>query len=549
MKPFNNLFKLVYKRGNLRLAIYLVGAIGVVFITSTLNILLPLSFKKLLSNIELAKFNELQYLLLYYSGLYVSIQIVEGLRMFFVLHLEQKVFHILSLHTFKHLHQLPYTFHTNQKVGSIINIVNNGITAFTSTIKNIVLPYLSVTLELIGISILVWSFYSFKLLAIILLFILLFIFIVIFGNSLLHYHRQQLRDMNVHNSGFYADNLTNYVTIKLFNKEKYMTKQYNKLFHTFWKVIYKFANKNLLFTFIGSLLVGLVILLVLYFSIRDIRIGLSTVGDFVLINAYLLRLIRPLKSLSFIYRNFRMDVTKIEKFVDLLEISTHLSCITVNNSNKNLQLTPSIVFNKVNFSYENKSVFKDLSFELSPGKTLGILGPSGVGKSSIVSLLAGLVSSQSGSIYIGDFPIQNIPRKQLMKYISIVPQDILLFNDSIYKNISFGCEDAKDEEVKKVSKMTFAHEFISNMPNGYSTIVGERGSKLSGGERQRIGIARALLKKEACIYIFDEPTSFLDNNTANLIRGLFKSSDINKSCLIISHNVKDLKFADKIIHV
>ena len=269
-----------------------------------------------------------------------------------------------------------------------------------------------------------------------------------------------------------------------------------------------------------------------------------TLGDFIIVHIYLMRFINPMQRGSSAYSNYKESASKVEKLAELLSQYPHSKKEYINPFRDSFQ--PSIAFQEVSFSHTYRPVLQNLSFELQPGETLGILGPSGIGKSSIINLLLGLITPQSGKIYIGNHSLQSLNLGQLRKHIAIAPQDVLLFNDTITYNITLGAANIEKKEVEQAAKLAGIHNTVCEMPQGYDSYVGERGGKLSGGERKRIGIARALIKP-ACIYVFDEPTSFLDEKSAAHIRKTIQKIGAKKTCIIISHNSSDFDGVDQVL--
>ena len=258
-----------------------------------------------------------------------------------------------------------------------------------------------------------------------------------------------------------------------------------------------------------------------------------------------MRFVNPMQRGALAHRNYKTSVSKVEKLAGLLSQNSNSKAEHIKKTFPD-DFQPSITFQEVSFSHAYRPILQNLSFELKPGETLGILGPSGTGKSSIINLLLGFIIPQLGNIYVGNQSLQSLNIEQLRKHIAIAPQDVLLFNDTITYNITLGAVDIEKKEIEQAAKLAGIHDAVCKMPQGYNSCVGERGGKLSGGERKRIGIARALIKA-ACIYVFDEPTAFLDEKSAAHVRKTIQKISAEKTCIIISHNYADLDKADQIL--
>jgi len=287
---------------------------------------------------------------------------------------------------------------------------------------------------------------------------------------------------------------------------------------------------------------GITIMLVM--SAYGIKNGDIDVGGFVVINAYMLQLYQPLNFLGSVYREIRQALTDMENMFSLLEVSQISKDDLKDMPQSNVA---EIRFDKVSFDYDiRRTIIKNISFTVPNGKKVAIVGPTGAGKSTISRLLFKFYDPKEGGIYINNININKISQESLRKMIGVVPQDTVLFNDTIYYNIAYGNTDAKKEEVIRAAKNADIHNFISTLPDGYETIVGERGLKLSGGEKQRVAIARTILKNPK-IFFFDEATSALDSSTEKEIQKNLENVSKDKTTLIIAHRLSTAANADNII--
>jgi ATP-binding cassette subfamily B protein len=287
---------------------------------------------------------------------------------------------------------------------------------------------------------------------------------------------------------------------------------------------------------------GITIMLVM--SAFDIRAGSLTIGGFVVINAYMLQLYQPLNFFGTVYREIRQSLTDMENLFSLWEEKPNLS----DNDQSALKTNQaSIRFENVSFDYdERRTIIENISFKVPDGKKVALVGPTGAGKSTISRLLFRFYDPKHGAIYINNENIKDISQSSLRKMIGVVPQDTVLFNDTIYYNISYGNPEATEEQIYEAAKSADIHNFVMNLPDGYQTVVGERGLKLSGGEKQRVAIARAILKNPS-IFFFDEATSALDSTTEKEIQKNLQTISQNRTTLVIAHRLSTAADADEIL--
>ena len=340
------------------------------------------------------------------------------------------------------------------------------------------------------------------------------------------------------------DSLLNFETVKYFNNEKH---EFSRLDESLEK--YEFAaNKNRISLSLLNvsqtivIMTGITTMLVL--TVFGIKQNVITVGGFVVINAYMLQLYQPLNFLGTIYREIRQSLIDMENMFKLLNEKNSV----IDSGTRNLKNFDSeITFKNISFGYQSdRMIIKNLSFHLAKGKSLAIVGPTGAGKSTISKLLFRFYDPYSGEILINNENIKNFKQNSLRQSIGIVPQDTVLFNDTIYYNISYGNPEASHEKIINAAKIAGIHDFIEGIPNKYETIVGERGLKLSGGEKQRVAIARTVLKNPS-IYFFDEATSALDSTTEKEIIENLDNISKGKTTLIIAHRLSTVSNADNII--
>lgn len=523
-----------------------IALISCILVCALCNTALPLLFKGVIDQIstEVLFTNALAYCLLLYTGWYLFNELLEGLRFFLFIRLLQKSQSIVANKIFRQLHKFPYQFYSDNRVGDITTTVKEGIDALATLLRLFLLFLTPLVIELTSAFVLLALSYSYLNSLVVTATFLLYIGTHYAGNKFVDQYRKKVRDLSIKTSGFFADTLLNYTTIKFASREEEISQRYYIATQNIKKGVSNINNRNILIAWAGSLIISMGLLSILFFTAKGLSQDHFTLGDFVIVHIYFIRFVNPLQRSDLAYRNYKEGKNKLETLGILLSKYPSMKKESVRAFPTIFQ--PSISFREVSFSYDNQPVLQKLTFELRPRETLGILGQSGAGKSSIANLILGLISPQSGSIHIGNHPIQSLDLVQLRRHIAIVPQDVLLLNDTIMHNITLGAADVKKRDVQQAAILAGIHDSICKMPQGYNSYVGERGSKLSGGERKRIGIARALIK-QAHICIFDEPTTFLDAQSAAYVRKTIQKMSTSKTCIVISHDLADLNGADQIL--
>jgi ATP-binding cassette subfamily B protein len=357
--------------------------------------------------------------------------------------------------------------------------------------------------------------------------------------------RRTMNDMDSKANTQAIDSLLNYETVKYFSNESWETRRYDEHMRN-WEVAAVRNQTSLALLNSGqSAIIAIGVTLLLTLAANGVINGTMSLGDLVLINAFMLQLYMPLHFLGFVYREIKHSLADMEKMFDLLE--QHEEITDKPGAPALVPGNAGIRFEHVDFAYEpNRQILFDVTFNIPPGATVAVVGHSGSGKSTIARLLFRFYDVTSGRIRISGQDIRDVTQKSLRAAIGVVPQDAVLFNDSIYYNIAYGRPDATREEVIAAARSAHLHEFIESLPAGYETMVGERGLKLSGGEKQRVAIARAILKGPP-ILIFDEATSALDSNSEKAIQTELKQIARNRTTLTIAHRLSTIVDSDEIL--
>lgn len=450
----------------------------------------------------------------------------------------------VSLKIFKHLHYLSLDFHLSRQTGGLNRYIDRGTKGIDFLLRYVLFNVVPTFIELLLVIGILLTLYGYEYALITFVTISIYIFLTLI---ITQWRIQFRKDMNAADneaSTKMIDSLLNFETVKYFNNEDH---EFNRLDYSLEKYE-NAANKNRmslsLLNFSQTLVIMTGITLMLVLSVFGIKNNTISVGGFVVINAYMLQLFQPLNFLGTIYREIRQSLIDMENMFNLLNEKNKVEDEGTNNvENKNLEIS----FKNISFGYHpSRSIIKNLSFDLPKGKSLAIVGPTGAGKSTISKLLFRFYDPVSGEIIINNKNIKYYKQDELRKIIGIVPQDTVLFNDTIYYNINYGKPSATREEIIQAAKIAGIHDFIESIPDKYKTVVGERGLKLSGGEKQRVAIARTVLKNPS-IYFFDEATSALDTSTEKKIIKNLNVISKNKTTLIIAHRLSSVSNADNII--
>ena len=450
----------------------------------------------------------------------------------------------LTLNTFAHLHSLSLQFHLNRKTGALSKFIDRGTKGVDFLMNYVLFNVIPTIIEIFFVAGILFVLYGFKYAVVTLVTILLYIYLTYIITQWRLKFRRRMNEADNMVSSKLVDSLLNYETVKYFNNENY---EFDRLDNSLKDyegaaVENEFSLSYLNITQTVVIITG--ITLMLSMSVFDIKAGAISIGGFVVINAYMFQLYQPLNFFGSVYRNIRQSLTDME---NLFSLWSEKPYETNQNTNLLKSTEASIRFENVSFDYDiRRTIIQNISFEVPDGKKVAIVGPTGAGKSTISRLLFKFYNPKSGSIYVNNQNIKEISQQSLRKIIGVVPQDTVLFNETIYYNISYGNPEASEQEIYEAAKNADIHEFIKTLPDGYNTLVGERGLKLSGGEKQRVAIARAILKKPS-IFFFDEATSALDTTTEKEIQKNLEMISNNKTTLVIAHRLSTAADADNII--
>ncbi len=451
----------------------------------------------------------------------------------------------LSLRVFQHLHALDVDFHLNRRTGGLARDIERGTGGISFIMRFMVFNIIPTLIEISLVVGILLVNYGIAFGSVTLISIVSYIAFSIYTTNWRNKYVRAANEADSNSNTKAIDSLLNYETVKLFTNEEHECQRYDENLKT-WENA-KRVNRLTLFALNcgQALIISTAITILMYLAVQQIISHQITVGDFVLINAFMMQLFLPLNFLGFIYREIRVAFINVEKMLVLLARKPKI--IDTPDSQPLSAYNQPVHFKDVHFNYHaNRQILKGVSFTILPRQTLAIVGSSGAGKSTIVKLLLRFYDPTEGVIQIGEQSLPGITQKSLRENIGIVPQDTVLFNDTLLENIRYGKPMATDEEIQRAIKMAHIDEFIDQLPEGLNTLVGERGLKLSGGEKQRVAIARALLKRPP-ILLFDEATSSLDSRSEAAILEAIDEISSHYTSLVIAHRLSTVVNADKII--
>jgi ABC-type transport system involved in Fe-S cluster assembly fused permease/ATPase subunit len=457
----------------------------------------------------------------------------------------QRAMRTSALKTFQHLHALSLRFHLDRQTGGLSRVIERGVSGIEFLLNFMVFNIVPTILEILLVCGILWGLFDWRFAAVTAVTIFGYIAFSLTVTEWRIKFRREMNERDTEANTKAIDSLLNFETVKYFGNETHESRRYDVALQQYERAAIR-SKVSLAMLNIGQagiIAIGLVAIMAM--AGWGVVQGNMTVGDFVLVNAYMIQLYLPLNFLGFVYRQIRQSLTDMDAMFGLLSVEREVAdkpdapALAVTGGE--------IRFEHVNFGYdERRPILHDVSFSVPPGRTVAIVGPSGAGKSTISRILFRFYDVTDGAVFIDGQDIRDVTQESLRASIGIVPQDTVLFNDTIYYNIAYGRPDAAPAEIEEAARMARIHDFIMSTPDGYQTRVGERGLKLSGGEKQRVAIARTILKRPA-ILLFDEATSALDTHTEQEIQKSLDEVSADRTTLVIAHRLSTVVGADEII--
>ncbi|MBW7922060.1 MAG: ABC transporter ATP-binding protein/permease [Rubellimicrobium sp.] len=456
----------------------------------------------------------------------------------------QRALRKIALQTFRHIHRLSLRYHITRKTGGLSRVIERGVKGVDFLLRVLLFSVGPLILELLLTAAMLWWLLDVSYMLVVAVTVAVYIVFTFILTEWRVAIRREMNDRDTEANQKAVDSMLNFETVKYFNAEDREAARYDAAMAGY-EVAANRTNTSLAALNLGqSAIISAALVAVMVMAALGVEKGTLTVGDFVMVNAYMIQITQPLNFLGSMYRDIRQALVDMAEMFDLLEQPPE---VTDPPGGPALQVSRGeVVFDHVDFAYDpDRPILRDFSVTVLPGQTVAFVGPSGAGKSTIGRLLFRFYDVQAGAIRIDGQDVRAVTQTSLHAAIGVVPQDTVLFNDTIRYNIAYGRDDATDAEVESAARAAHVHDFVMGLPNGYATQVGERGLKLSGGEKQRVGIARTLLKNPP-ILILDEATSALDTATEREIQAELDAMGHGRSVIMIAHRLSTVAGADLI---
>ena len=554
LSHFEKIYKYIWPKGRYDIKFRIVLALSVLILAKIITVLVPYFYKWATDSITgnnsmpamfpLAVFTPIVLIVSFGVGRTMMVGFSQ-LRDAIFAKVGQNAVRAIGRDSFKHIHKLSLRFHLDRKTGKLNRIVDRGMKGIENILRLAVLNTFPTVFEFLFVAIILLYQFDWRYLLVVVIVVFSYVIFTFAYSSQRNYYRKQMNLSDEEANYKSVDALLNFETVKHFNNEKMEADRFESAMEGYEKSSIKVLTSLSILNFGQTLIftIGLTVCMVM--SGMDVMSGTQTIGDFVMINALLMQLAIPLNFFGFIYREVSQGLVDLNSLISIMSINPEIKD-KVNASPLKIN-SGQISFNNVSFYYNKKrNILRSIDFNIPQGSSLAIVGPTGAGKSTISRLLFRFYDITSGSIKIDSQDIRDITQDSLRRQIGIVPQDTVLFNDTIEYNIKYGKIDASKEEVETVIDQSQLREFINSLPDGLNTIVGERGLKLSGGEKQRVAIARAILKNPR-ILVLDEATSSLDTLTEKEIKDSLVNLSKKQTTLIIAHRLSTVISADKIL--
>jgi ABC-type transport system involved in Fe-S cluster assembly fused permease/ATPase subunit len=547
LRALKGLFPYLWPRDSLELRLRVVAAVALLVCAKAVNISVPFLYKHAVDILG-GKYGPVVvpiFLVLAYGMARVCSQGFNELRDAVFAKVEQRAVRRLALSAFKHLHSLSLRFHLDRRTGGLARAIERGTQAVDFLLTFILFNIVPTVIEILIVCGILWRLYDWEFAAVTLATIVVYIGFTFAVTDWRVRFRQEMNARDSEANSKSVDALLNYETVKYFANEAHEAERYDRSLQAYERAAVRSETTLALLNVGQGIIIAGGLIGVMLLAAQGVAAGRMTVGDFVLVNAYLIQLYLPLNFLGMVYRNIKQSLVDLEQMLALLEVAPE---ITDRDGASPLAVTEgAVAFRRVDFRYDpRRPILEDIDFRIEPGHTVAIVGPSGAGKSTIARLLFRFYDADVGGIEIDGQDIRDVTQDSLRRAIGVVPQDTVLFNESILYNIAYGRPGASRAEIEDAARFARIHDFVTRLPDGYDTVVGERGLKLSGGEKQRVAIARVILKAPE-ILIFDEATSALDTKTEREIQASLAEVAAGRTTLIIAHRLSTIVDADQIL--
>ncbi len=548
LKALSGLTPYLWPRHSLELRVRVVVSLMFLVAAKSINVGVPLLYKRAVDALtpgHAAIIAVPVMLIVAYGVARVGQQLAAELRDAVFAKVEQNAVRRVALATFRHLHALSLRFHLERQTGGLSRAIERGIRGTEFLLSYVLFNFLPTMVEILLVCGILWRFYSVSFAAATLVTVVGYVF---FTFMVTDWRLKYRREMNARDSEANTkaiDSLLNYETVKYFANEEHEARRFDRALEAYEYAAVKSQTTLSVLNVGQGMIMAAGLVAVMLLAGAGVAAGRMTVGDFVLVNSYLVQLYMPLNVLGMVYRNIKQSLTDLESMFRLLKVEAE---IQDKAGARALVVTKGeVVFDRVSFRYDpRRPILREVSFRVPAGGTLAIVGPSGAGKSTVARLLFRFYDVDEGAIRIDGQDIRDVTQDSLRRAIGVVPQDTVLFNESVLYNIGYGRPGADTAEIEEAARLARIHDFVASLPDGYDSEVGERGLKLSGGEKQRVAIARVILK-EPRILVFDEATSALDTKTEREIQTSLEEVAAQRTTLMIAHRLSTVVGADEIL--
>ena len=546
-RTLRTLLPYIWPAGLVGLKVRVVVALLLLILSKLINVYVPFLYKAAVDALTLESAAVVVPLgvILAYGLARVLTQVFGQLRSAVFAKVRQHALRSLALTTFRHLHGLALRFHLERQTGGLSRAIERGTKGIEFLLTFMIFNVIPTLFEILLVCLILLVRYNYYFALITFLTVAGFI---TYTFAVTEWRIRLRREMNRADSQANTraiDSLLNYETVKYFGNEEHEASRYDSALAGYERAAVKSEQSLSLLNIGQGAIVAVGLCGVMLLAAHGVAGGSMTVGDFVLVNTFLIQLYMPLNFLGTVYREIKQSLVDMEIMFGLLEVKAEIAdrpgarAVAVERGE--------IVFERVDFGYDgDRTILREVSFTVPPGRTLAIVGPSGAGKSTISRILYRFYDVGSGAVRIDGQDIREVSQESLRAAIGIVPQDTVLFNDTIRYNIRYGRPDASDADIERAARLARIHDFVSALPKGYDTMVGERGLKLSGGEKQRVAIARTILK-DPPILLLDEATSALDSHTEREIQASLQAVAAERTTLVIAHRLSTVVDADEIL--
>ena len=460
---------------------------------------------------------------------------------------QQRAVRLLALRTFKHLHAVSLRFHMDRQTGGMSRVIDRGVQGMQSVLRLAVFNVVPTALELIMVTVIIWRMFDWRYAVVTCVAVLAYVAYTTLLAGRRGRYRRTMNDTDNDASTKALDSLLNYETVKYFNNESHEAERYDGALARYERAAVRVQVSLNMLNLGQAAIIAIGLTLIMLMAANDMHGGGMTIGKFVLVNTYLIQLYQPLNFLGMVYMTIKQGLVDMEQMFSLLRVEQEVT------DRPGASVLPAhgaageVRFESVHFGYQtNREILKGVDFTVPAGHSLAIVGPTGAGKSTINRLLFRFYDVTGGAVLVDGVDVRDVTQDSLRSCIGVVPQDTVLFNDTIRYNIAYGRPGSSQEEIEAAARAAQVHDFVTRLPEGYDTRVGERGLKLSGGEKQRVAIARTILK-DPRILILDEATSALDTRTEQEIQTALRAVSRDRTTLMIAHRLSTVVDADEII--